>query len=117
MRRILVASLTMLAIMALIFCAHPTLVVIHAQSLPVTKTVSWDASIVDATHSAPANYVVKLDGVTIGSPTSLSQPFTISTPGAHALALTAVNTWGTSAPSTLNFTVSVPNLPTSLQIN
>ena len=87
----------------------PTLV--FAQALPATKTLAWDASVVDATHSAADNYIVRLDGTIIGSPTSTTQSVTFATIGLHTLTVTANNTWGTSAAASLTVLVAVPNTP------
>jgi hypothetical protein len=87
--------------------------VIHAQSLPITKTLVWDANPVG---DGVTGYTVRLDGVVIGNPTLPSQAFTVTTVGAHTLTVVATNTWGSSAPGTLNINVIVPSNPANLRV-
>jgi len=116
--------LTLLALVAgvLAACAlvthRPFVVTIHAQSLPVTKALAWDASVVDATHSAPLTYDVRLDGVLVATVPAgtLSQNITYTTVGAHSLSVTAINTWGNSPATTLAVNVSVPNPASNLRV-
>lgn len=89
----------------------PGEIVLNAQTLPLTKTLVWDPSVVDATHPPPDNYVVTLDGVTIGSPVGTSILVTFTTPGAHAITVAAVDMWGSSAAVPLAVKVNVPNDP------
>lgn len=104
----------------LLACAthRPFVVQIHAQSLPVTKALAWDASVVDATHTAPTTYDVRLDGALVASvpAATLTQNITFATVGPHTLTVTAVNTWGSSAASTLAVNVSLPNPATNMRI-
>lgn len=96
---------------------NPFVLKIEAQSLPITKTVNWDASVTDGGHPAPDNYIVKLDNVIVGSPTGLTQSVTFTTTGAHTISVLAhSNIWGDSAPGTLNVIVSVPNPVTNIRI-
>jgi len=88
-------------------------VTLEAQSLPITKTVAWDAN---AASDNVTHYVVRLDGVIIGSPTATSMLFTVTTVGAHTLSVTAVNLWDSSAPTTLAFNVVVPSRSVNLVI-
>jgi hypothetical protein len=91
----------------------PGVITLYAQSLPKTMTVAWDANPVTDNVT---NYVVRLDGVVIGSPTATSLPFTITTAGTHTLAVRAVNLWAESPDSTLVINVIVPAKPTRLRI-
>mgnify|MGYP003334732990 CR=1 FL=1 len=87
--------------------------VLYAQSLPVTKTLAWDAN---PASDAVTNYTVRLDGTVIGNPTTPTQAFTINTAGLHTLSVTATNTWGTSQASTLSLNVVVPSAPANLRV-
>ena len=109
-------------ILALIACAtfikpgplpFPGVLTIEAQSLPISKTVAWDAN---AASDGVTNYVVRLDGTVIGSPTGTSQPFTITTAGAHTVAVRAVNLWGESVDATLAFNVVLAARPANVRI-
>jgi hypothetical protein len=88
-------------------------IVIHAQSLPVTKTLAWNPN---AVGDAVINYNVSLDGTSIGNPTSTSQAFTITAVGPHTLSVSATNQWGTGPSTLLNFTVVLPGAPSGLGI-
>lgn len=88
-------------------------VVVHAQTLPATKTLAWDAN---PAGDGVINYVVKLDTVTIGTPAGLTQAVTFTTAGMHTLTVAAVNTWGTGPATTLNVNVVVPGNPNNLRL-
>lgn len=115
MKRLLVTLLLATVIFA---CVHkigpvtlPTgVVVIEAQSLPVTKHFAWNAS------TNADDYVATLDGVNIGTTTGLVVPFTITTLGSHTLTVTARNIWGTSAPAQLVVVVQLPSNPGGLAV-
>jgi hypothetical protein len=85
-------------------------VVLYAQTLPVTKTLAWDAS------ANTDSYVVRLDGTSIGTPTGTTQAFTVTTVGPHSLSVQSVNLWGQSSVTTLAFTVVLPGAPTNTRI-
>jgi hypothetical protein len=87
--------------------------VIHAQSLPKTVTLAWDAN---APSDNVTNYVVRLNGTVVGSPTGTTQLVTITTAGLHTLAVRAVNMWAESPDSTLTVNVVVPGKPTNLRL-
>lgn len=110
-------SLSLLALFIIIgtTACKKDLFILYAQSLPITKNLAWDASLVDATHGAPDSYVVRLDGTVINTVTSLTSPFTINAIGPHVLTVTAVNQWG-SAVGTLNFVVAIPANPSNMRI-
>lgn len=100
-----------LAILALIACADLLrpgrpggggLVTLEAQTLPITKTLVWDAG------ANADSYVVVQDGAQIGTPAALTQSITISTLGQHTFSVTSVNLWGTSTPTTLTVNVVSP---------
>jgi hypothetical protein len=91
----------------------PGVITVYAQSLPITRTVAWDAN---PASDGVTNYVVRLDNVVIGSPTTTSLPFTITTAGTHTLAVRAVNLWAESPDSTLVINVIVPAKPTGLRL-
>lgn len=86
---------------------------IYAQSLPITKTVVWDPN--PATDQVTL-YTVTLDGTTIGTPTTPSQQFTVTTAGAHTLTVSATNLWGTSPATALAINVKLPDKPTNPKI-
>jgi len=88
-------------------------VVLEAQALPATKILVWDAN---PASDEVINYTVRFDGVIIGSPIIPEMAFTITTVGAHNLSVTATNLWGTSTPTTLNFTVIIPGNSQNLRI-
>lgn len=109
-------------ILALVACATfltpnkpglPGTVTLVAQSLPIQRTVVWDANPVG---DAVINYVVRLDGAVVGSPTAASQPITITALGAHTISVVAVNSWSESTPATLAINVVGPGKPTGLRI-
>ena len=92
---------------------RPGVLLVNAQTLPAVKTLSWDPNPVG---DAVTNYVVTLDGVTIGSPTVPSQSVTFTTVGAHTITLVAVNVWGSGSPATLAVTVVVPAKPVNMRL-
>jgi hypothetical protein len=91
--------------------SFPGVIIIEAQSLPITKTLAWD----DADTSI-TNYTVTLDGTVIGSPTVKTQSVTFTTAGAHTLTITATNLWGTSAPTPLAVNVQLPTAASNPRI-
>lgn len=113
MKRLLLGAVLVVLVSGLSFWACLGMVTVEAQSLPITRTVAWDAN---AASDNVTNYVVRLDGVVIGSPTTTSMPFTVTTAGAHTLSVTAVNLWAESAPTTLAFNVVVPSRSANLVI-
>lgn len=88
-------------------------VVVHAQTLPVNRTLVWDAN---PPEDNVTNYTVRLDGTIVGNPTIPSQTITFTTAGKHILTVTATNEWGTSGPATLNVNVVIPNNPNNLRL-
>jgi len=88
-------------------------VTLEAQSLPIARTVLWDAN---APADAVTNYVVRLDTVVVGSPVGTSQPITITALGTHVVSVVAVNLWGTSAATTLTINVVAPAQPVNLRL-
>lgn len=89
-------------------------IVLEAQSLPITKTLAWVAP---ATGVVPDNYVVMQDGVQIGTPTGLTQSITITTPGSHTWTIQSNSTlWGLGGTATLTELVEVPGAPTGAVI-
>jgi hypothetical protein len=91
----------------------PGVIVLRAQTLPVTVTLAWDAN---PASDNVTNYVVRLDGVVVGSPTGTSQLCTITTAGLHTFAVRAVNLFAESPDSTLTVNVVVPRGPTNLRV-
>lgn len=89
----------------------PGMVIMEAQSLPITKTLSWTDA--DATITG---YSVTLDGVVIGTPTVKSQSVTFTTLGNHTLIVTALNTFGATPSAPLVVVVQLPTAPTALTI-
>lgn len=84
------------------------MVTIRAQSLPVTRTLAWDAN---AASDNVINYTVTLDSVGIGNPTGTTQSVVFTTIGVHTLTVTATNSFGTSLPATLSVNVIIPGRP------
>jgi hypothetical protein len=120
MKRYVILFAVLAALVACALFGPPSPVVIPgvtvtlvAQSLPINRTVVWDANPV---ADLVTNYVVRLDGVVIGSPTSTTQPFTITALGSHTLTVVAVNFWGESPPGTLTVNVVAPSAPSGLRI-
>jgi len=107
------AVLLLVLTLACIAVSCSPFVTLEAQSLPITRTVAWDAN---AASDNVTHYVVRLDGVIIGSPTTTSMLFTVTTVGAHTLSVVAVNLWDSSAPTTLAFNVVVPSRSANLVI-
>lgn len=119
MKRIAIVCLVALGLVACsLFVTKPPIpvpgvVTVYAQTLPVTKTLAWDAN---AAADAVTNYTVKLDGVVVGTPTTPSQAITFAAVGPHTLTVVAVNVWGVSAPATLTVNVVLPAAPANLRI-
>ena len=115
MKRLLVVLLIggIIAACATFWPTPPPILTVYAQTLPITKTVAWDANPVS---DAVTGYVVRLDGVVVGSPTGLTQAVTFTTAGAHTLAVRAVNLWGESVDTTLAVNVVVPVKPTNVRL-
>lgn len=88
-------------------------IVLEAQALPINAIVAWTAN---PTSDQVLNYIVRLDGVIVGSPTGIEQPITITTAGIHTITVVAVNLWATSPPGTLVVDVRVPGSPGGLAI-
>jgi len=94
---------------------HRNKITIYAQTLPVTKTASWNGN---PASDNVINYTIQLDSnaaISVLSP-STSTPITFATSGAHTLTLTATNMWGTSPATTLNVNVVVPGTPSGLNV-
>lgn len=89
-------------------CKDVLSVTVFAQTLPVTKTLLWDAN---PASDQVTNYTVRLDGTLVGNPTTPTQAVVFTTAGAHALTVTATNIWGTSPATTLNVVVVIPGAP------
>lgn len=94
----------------------PAVVTIYAQSFPVTRSLAWDASPVDATHPAPTAYEVRLDGTLIGTTPTLAQTFTIASGVNHTFTVTATGTWGNAPAASLAVIVSVPNAAGNVRV-
>jgi len=89
--------------------------VILAQTLPITKTVIWDAN--DASEGV-LFYSLGLDDeprMTINAPAHQGS-VTFRTPGVHVIKVNATNFWATSADTTLTVTVIAPSSPTGVTI-
>ncbi len=107
-----------LGLLALVACSVltptptplPGVVTLYAQTLPITKTLTWIAS------ANADSYVVTQDGTQIGTPTAITQPITITTVGSHTFTVAAKNIWGTSAATPLTVNVVLPSTPTGLGI-
>jgi len=119
MKRLLTLTVLMLAFGA--YCAHfvpapvPAMgvIVLHAQTLPITKTLVWDPN---PAADNVTNYTVTLDAATVGNPVTTSQSVTFNTLGNHTLTLTATNIFGTSAAQTLIVKVQSPGSPTGAKL-
>lgn len=85
-------------------------VVTLAQVVPITKALAWDAAL------NADDYLVTLDGQTIGITTGLSIPFTITTVGKHTFEVRSRNMWGVSDPASLTVDVSSPGKSGNLRI-
>lgn len=115
--------LALLVLMGLIFGATflngpspivvPGTITLEAQSLPKTVTLMWDAN---APADNVTNYVVRLDGVVVGSPTGTTQACTITTLGTHTFAVRAVNAWAESPDATLVVNVIAPARPANVRL-
>lgn len=115
MRRILIAIVVLFFLAACAGWFHhtPLVITIEAQSLPITRTLTWDAN---AASDGVLNYVVTQDGVDIGSPTGVTQPFTITALGTHTFTVKAINLWGESPTGTLTVNVVLPGKPANVRI-
>jgi len=88
-------------------------VTLEAQTLPITKTVAWDAN---APADAVTNYVVRLDAAIVGSPVGTTQLVTFTSLGTHTITVVAQNLWGLSSPATLVVNVIAPNAPANIRL-
>lgn len=114
---LLVGALLAISSACVLVPNNPSTIILEAQTLPITKTVAWDASLVDANHAAPDNYVVKLDNTQVGTPTVLTQAVTFTTAGSHDVSVQAQsNLWGLSSAAVLHVIVNVPNPPSNLRL-
>jgi len=86
---------------------------LSAQSLPVTRTLEWDAS---PAADGTIDYTVTFDGVVVGTTANTSLPVTFTALGAHTLTVTARNLWGSGPAGTLNVVVSAPGPTTGIRI-
>lgn len=118
MRNKLLAFVTaMIVTIGGLFTAKHHDVVLYAQTLPYTLTVSWSAS-----TDAAATYNCYLDGVlqvTGTSPTALSCQFPVPTLGSHTVGVTATdpaNVPAESTPSTLAFTLKQTPGPSGVKV-
>lgn len=102
-------TLAWLLILVGIASAQRTCTRVTATSQNCLATVSWTASVVDATHDAPANYVIRradgtgamaVIGTIAASTTSLQNSFTDSGGVSHCFNVTAINGALSSPPST-----------------
>lgn len=116
-RRSLLAALglTGLTLLSLVSYGCDPTMVIYAQSLPITKTVAWDAN---AASDNVTSYTLRLD---TGTPSTVVPPattgtVTFTTAGTHTITVTATNVWGTSPPATLVVNVVVPGAPGNVRI-
>ena len=109
-KTLLLIPIAVIACATILSVKSPLVITIHAQSLPVTKTLAWDAP------SDAVSYIVTQDGVTSGSPTATTQPITITTVGSHTFTVTAVNLWGSSAPASLTVNVVLPGKPANVKV-
>lgn len=119
MRKFLAAVVLLAACATIPAIDKSGVVVIHAQTLPVTKTLLWDPvpdPCAPATTCPVLNYTVTLDGTVIGSPTTTSQAVTFTTAGTHNLTVTATNIWGTSPAGALTVNLVVPGKPANLKV-
>lgn len=91
----------------------PGVIVVEAQTLPIAKTLSWNAN---PAGDNVTNYTVTEDGTVIGNPTVPSQSVTFTSLGTHTLTVTATNSFGTSAPATLTVVVQLPTTPAGLKL-
>lgn len=112
-RRLIIIGILFTALAVWSFYDKSKITVIHAQSLPKTVTLAWDAN---PPSDGVTNYVVRLDGVIVGSPTGTTQNCTITTAGLHVFAVRAVNIWAESPDATLTVNVVVPGKPTGLKL-
>lgn len=112
MRRLLILLLVIVAC-ATVGRRPPGVITIHAQSLPVTKTVAWDAN---PASDAIVNYTVTLDAGPPVNTANVTQAVIFATAGTHVIHLTATNLWGTSPETTLTVNVVMPARPTSIRL-
>lgn len=88
----------------------PGMITIYAQTLPITKTLTWDAS------ANTDSYIVTQDTAQIGTPTVTTQSVTITAVGSHTFTVAAKNLWGTSTATALTVNVVLPTVPSGLGI-
>lgn len=115
MKKIVLITLALLGVFACIGKIGPVIiptgvVTIEAQSLPVNKTLVWNAG------ANATSYTVTLDGVLIGSPTVLQQAFSIATVGNHTFVVTSVNMWGTASAAPFVVNVVLPSVASGFNI-
>lgn len=114
LKKSLTAIVATLIVVGGISYSKPGTVVLKAQSLPITKTIAWDAN---PSIDGVIDYTVRLNGIVVGTPTTTtSQAVTFTTQGPQTITVTARNTWGTGPAGTLNVDVRVPGAPTNIRI-
>lgn len=113
MTRRLAIALALILVACASVSKPPLVLTLSAQTLPVTRTLVW-------TGNAADTWTVTLDGTVIGSPSVMSQVFTVSTPGTvatpHVLTVTSNNVWGTAVSQPLSFVVVLPTVASNLKI-
>lgn len=98
-------------------CSSMGPLVLQAQTLPVTKTLAWDAPASGCAAPEVCTYAVTLDGTTVATGLSaLSQAVTFTTAGNHTLGVAATNQWGTGPAGTLSVVVVLPGSPRNPRI-
>jgi len=110
MKKIILASLLAIS------CASAS--VIYAQTFPINRRVCWDPNPA-AEHVT--GYHVKINGtnndVSFGSDMQeICFPFVISATGVLNIEVTATNDFGTSDPTLLTVTVSIPGKAKNVRI-
>jgi len=110
---IVIAALLFVIACGALFNRVPGVVTLEAQSLPITRTLAWDAN---ALSDMVTHYVVRQDGAVLGSPTGTTQTVTITTLGMHTFAVRAVSLWGESVDAVLVVNVVVPGTVRNIAI-
>ena len=104
----------LLLILGAVACAtwpkSPLTVTLYAQTLPVTKTLAWDAGLF------ADSYIVTLDAAQIGTPTGTTQSATFTTAGSHTWTVRSVNLWGQSTAASQTVNVVLPGTPANLRL-
>ena len=133
MKKIYLLAGFLVLLSASVAWAQKTCTRVNATSQTCTVTITWTASVVDATHDAPTNYAARRSdaggaktqiGTVPANTLTLQNVFTDAGNVVHCYDVIAVNTGGSSPPTTPEqcwttpaIAPAAPNTPSSFQLS